>query len=252
MIERDRKPEKTRIVWLSVSPSLRPFDKPLLHYLARTVEVARWDYSQTLDEASWLDQAVDLLYEYLQTYDRPIDLVGHGLSGVVGLLGARRFPERVRSLSLLAVSAQPAVTWQAHYYVQRQSLPCSQRQILVQTVRSLFGRRLPASVDRLVTVFERDLIESPSPHSLFHVHSLPQGGVPMPLLVCGSQTDPVVSPPDLQSWSTWIKPNTVDSCMPPDRLWTSTSGSHFFHYFYPSQIGQELLQFWRVQPIKNT
>lgn len=238
MIERDRDLQKKSIVWLSVSPSLKPFDKPLLQYLSQSTEIVRWEYSQTLDEASSIGAAVNLLQAYLQTCDRPVHLIGHGLSGVVGLLAARQFPERVRSLSLLSVSAHPAMTWQAHYYVQRQLLPCSQRQILAQTVRGLFGKRLPASVDRLVTALERDLTESPSLHSLFRIGTLPQGGVEMPLLVCGSQTDSIVHLPALESWSAWFKPH--------DRLWVCEAGGHFFHYFYASQVGQELLSFWQI------
>ncbi|HEY9894816.1 MAG TPA: alpha/beta hydrolase, partial [Candidatus Sericytochromatia bacterium] len=30
-----------------------------------------------------------------------------------------------------------------------------------------------------------------------------------------------------------------------DALWQCPDGRHFFHYFYPEAVGEQLLQFWR-------
>lgn len=237
---------REQAVWLNASPSLKLFDRPLIDQLSQSVVVERWQYRQTLDQGSSIEGAVEQLRDYLKS--DPVHLIGHGLSGIVGLQFARQYPNQVRSLTLLGVSSKPATTWQAHYYVQRQLLPCSQTQLLVQTIRSIFGKRLPASlpsesrfaaIDRLVSMFERDLEEAPALHSLFEVKSLPQGGVNVPLLVCGSKTDPVVNLPALQDWQRWLKAN--------DLVWICESGSHFFHYFYARLVAQEILNFWSMQ-----
>ncbi|HEY9907663.1 MAG TPA: alpha/beta hydrolase [Thermosynechococcaceae cyanobacterium] len=223
------------ILWLSCSPSLKRFDQPLLRILSQHFTVARWDYSQTLDEASSLNTAIVLLHDYLKHRKQPIHLVGHGIGGVVGLLYARQHPERVRSLTLLAVAAQPAATWHAHYYVQRQLLPCSRPQLLAQTARSLFGCPLPYSAKDLAIALSKDLETSPTPHSLLGLGSLPKGGVAVPLLVCGSLTDPVVDSLALQDWQAFLKPI--------DQLWQCDQGHHFFHYSCADRVGAAVMDF---------
>jgi len=224
------------VLWLNASPSLKGFDRPLLQYLCGHVKIAQWEYCQTQDEASCLVKAVTLLHDYLKFRDRPIHLSGHGMGGVIGLTYARLYPERVQSLTLLAVAAQPAVTWQAHYYVQRQLFPCSRERLLVQTVRSLFGEKAPYPIKDLVRALDRDLVNSPSLHSLFKLVNLPRGGVSMPLMVCGIKTDPVVDSSALKEWLAWFKQG--------DYLWECPEVRHFFHYFYPQQVGEQLLSFW--------
>jgi pimeloyl-ACP methyl ester carboxylesterase len=198
--------------------------------------IAQWQYEQSLDEASSLTVAVELLHQYLETQTQPVHLIGHGMSGVVALLYTRCYPERVKSLSLLSVAAQPAITWHAHYYVQRKLLSCSREQILAQTVRALFGRDLPFHVQAYVTLLDRDLETSPSLHSLYEIVQLPKGGVTVPLLVCAADDDPVI---DRRSHAQWSRMLKLD-----DRLWRCPSGRHFFHFLHPEQVGNQLLQFW--------
>lgn len=237
---------RERVVWLNASPSLKLFDRPIIDQLSQSVEVERWQYRHSLDQGSSIDLAVEQLRDYLK--GNSVHLIGHGLSGIVGLQFARQYPNQARSMTLLGVSSKPATTWQAHYYVQRQLLPCSQTQLLVQTIRNIFGKQLSAMlpfesrfglIDRLVSMFERDLEEAPALHSLFEVKSLPQGGVDVPLLICGSKTDPVVNLPALRDWQRWLKAI--------DQLWICESGSHFFHYFYAQPVAQEILNFWQIQ-----
>ncbi|AKG24342.1 alpha/beta fold hydrolase [Calothrix sp. 336/3] len=227
------------VLWLTASPSLKRFDLPLLRYLSTKQTVAHWEYIQSEDEASSIYQAVDLLHDFLKSSPQPVHLAGHGISGAIALLFARRYPEMVRSLSLLAVASQPANTWQAHYYTQRQIFTTSQEQILANNVRSLFGNNRPYTIETLSIALKRDLELSPCQHSLFRLIHLPKGGVSMPLLVCGSKTDPVVSSPTLHDWTNWFKPQ--------DTLWECPGGYHFFHYFHPQEVGQKMLNFWRTQ-----
>lgn len=178
-----------------------------------------------------------LLHDYLESRHQPLHLVGHSTGGALGLIYSRRYPERVQSLTLLAVGAQPAINWQAHYYVQRQLLPCSHRQILAQMVHSLFERPTMHRVEDLVKALDRDLAHSPCEHSLLKLVDLPKGGVSVPLMVCGSQNAPVVDSPVLEAWQDWFKPG--------DCLWSCPEGRHFFHYSYPQLVGTQILSFWQ-------
>jgi pimeloyl-ACP methyl ester carboxylesterase len=233
------------IIWLNASPSLRWVDQPLLRHLVQSRPIAQWEYYQSLEEASSLDTAVELLHQYLMS--RPTDaadnrsgvhLAGHGISGVVGLLYARRFPQYVRSLTLLSVAAQPAATWHTHYYFQRQFLLYSRARLLAQNVCSLFGDIPNHLVRSFVQALERDLEESPNGHSLFRLSNLTKGGIAAPLLICGSDTDPVVSPETLSEWKSYLKPT--------DAMWTYSKGRHFFHYYHPQAVSDRIQAFWQA------
>jgi hypothetical protein len=233
------------VIWLNASPSLRWIDQPLLRHLVRCRPIAQWEYSQSLDEASSLDTSVELLHEYVMS--RPvgaedvvprIHLAGHGISGVVGLLYARRFPQHVRSLTLLSIAAQPAATWHTHYYVQRQLLPYSRARLLAQTVGSLFEATPPHLIGSFVKALERDLEESPNGHSLFRLTNLTKGGIAAPLLVGGSYTDPIASPETLCEWQSYLKPD--------DAMWMYPKGRHFFHYFHPQAVSDRIQAFWQA------
>ena len=115
-------PKIADALWLSVSPSLKRLDQPLLNELSQQVPIAQWEYSQTLDEPCCLATTITLLHDYLEQCDRPIHLLGHSVSGLIGLLYARQYPQRVKSLTLLSVASYPAVNWQVHYYILRQHL----------------------------------------------------------------------------------------------------------------------------------
>ena len=103
------------VLWLSVSPSWQFFDRCLLSYLNDFVPVQIWEYQQTEDEARSLDRAVELLHDFLTWRDRPLHLISHSTSGLVGLMYARRYPHKVSSLGLLAVGWLYAINWQAHF-----------------------------------------------------------------------------------------------------------------------------------------
>ena len=183
-----------------------------------------------------LDTAITLLHDYLKQCDRPIHLLGHGVSGLIGLLYARQYPQRVKSLTLLSVGAYPAVNWQAHYYVLRQLISCSREIILSQMVRLLFGDQSRTMTQRLLYLLEQDLDNGFSIHSLAHRTCLPPGGVDVPLLICSSATDLIIAPHSHDQW--------VHSFKPTDRFWECPEGSHFFHYFYPQQVSRAILEFW--------
>jgi pimeloyl-ACP methyl ester carboxylesterase len=229
-------PEMPEALWLSVNPSFRRWEQPLLVHLNGDRVIAHWGYRQTPDEPSSLDVAVTLLHDYVKGCDRPLHLVGHSTGGLVGLLYARQFPQRVKSLTLLGVGVNPAVDWKAHYYTQLEQLPCSRTRVLTQMVYSLFGRQQPPHLAGLIALLERDLTESLSLHSLWRRFSLFPGRVPVPLLACGGEADLIVDPVQLQGWQPWMKPG--------DRTWLCPQGRHFFHATHAEASAATVLDFW--------
>lgn len=232
-------------LWLNVSPSLQGFDRPLLRHLSQNTNLAQWEYQQTLDEAASLESALVLLHDYLKSRDRPIHLLGHGTSGLLGLLYAQRYPKRVRSLTLLSVGVYPAINWQAHYYAQRRLLPCNQHTVLRQMVYGLLGCPTRDTVETFVNALEQDLYCSPSPHNLLRTVNLLPVAVPIPLLVCGSVDDSMVDPNHLRSWQHHFE-------HPNSKLWICPGGRHFFHYFYPKQVGEQIAEFWQTASLSQT
>ena len=224
-------------LWVNVSPSFGQFDCRLLDVLSQNMPIAKWQYSQTQDEATSLSVALNLLHHYIKQFDRPIHLLGHSTGGLLALLYARSYPKRVKSLTLLSVGVFPAVDWQAHYYIQRQLLPCSREVVLTQTIDNLFGRSHSASMKQnFVEILEQDLQQSLSPHSIYERSNIAPIKVSVPLLVCGSRDDVVVDQNLIYKWQPYLKKG--------DRIWQCPSGGYFFHHYYSQLVSEQILDFW--------
>ena len=130
-------------LWVNVSTGFQCLDRKFLGQLARFSEVSHWAYSQTADEPCSLEIAMTMLHDYIKQCDRPLHLMGHSTGGLLALLYTRRFPHRVKSLTLLGVGVNPAVDWQAHYYAQLEFLHCKRSLVLAQIAYALFGNRPP-------------------------------------------------------------------------------------------------------------
>jgi pimeloyl-ACP methyl ester carboxylesterase len=224
-------------IWINTNPSFQRFDRLLVRYLSNQTTIAHWEYLQNPDEPSSLEIALVLLHDYLKSCRQPLHLLGHGTGGLVALLYARQHPERVKSLTLLAVGVNPAVDWQAHYYAMRQLLPCRREIILAKMVHNLFGYQEKYSTQGLIGLLEKDLNSSPSPHSLYEQITIPAGGVDVPLLACGSTDDLIVDRNALMGWEAHLKEG--------DRVWECPHGHHFFHYYHPQLVGRQILKFWQ-------
>jgi pimeloyl-ACP methyl ester carboxylesterase len=230
----------SKVLCLSASEALRGFDRPLLRYLAQHTPIEQWEFSQSQDESSSLDVALVLLHDYLKPQPQPVHLIGHGINGLLGVLYARQYPERVRSLTLLSVGVYPAMDWQAQYYFNRNFLGCSRQTLLAQMATSLFGSQDRYWLAGMVDILEKDLNFSLSPHSLIAQMHLAPGSVPVPLLVCGSEDDAIVDVNALREWQNYFKES--------DRTWICPSGRYFFHYFHPQVVGEQILSFWESIP----
>lgn len=228
-----------KVLWLNLSRHLGCLDRPLLRELAYWTPVFRWDYVQSLDESASLEVPLALLDAFLRDQAQPVHLAGHGLSGALGLLYARRYPDRVKSLTLLGVGPQPAHCWQSEYYAHRRLLRCDRAFVLSVMVSQLFGEAVRSISRELVGRLQRDLDESPSPHSLFHRGEIEAGGAPVPLLICGSEDDAIVGPDWLGQWQSYLVPDRGDT------LWYCPSGRHFFHYGQAKAVSRVMVQWWQ-------
>ena len=227
----------SKVLWVSASPSLKYFHRRLLNSLSKVVEIEFWEYYQTLDESSSIDGAIDLLQEYLSQSDVPVHLIGHGIGGVIALGYARKYPPKVTSLTLLSVAVQPGNNWHSYYYTQLQSFPCDRNYMLRSIAIDLFPGICSTHVRDLADRLERDLVEAPSNCSLFGIDTLPKCGVDMPVMVCASQDDPVITSPALYGWSHHFKNN--------DKIWRSATGGHFFHHFHSDLVSCQIQKFWQ-------
>ena len=226
-----------KFLWVSASPSLKYFHRRLLNNLSKVVELEFWEYYQTLDEGSSIDGAIDLLQDYLSQSDAPVHLVGHGIGGVIALGYARKYPPKVTSLTLLSVAVQPAIDWHSYYYTQFRSLPSNRECILRSIASNLFPNTCASHVHDLADRLERDLVEAPSNHSLFRLDILAEGGVEMPMMICGSQNDPVITSPAFYGWTSYFKSG--------DKIWRSATGGHFFHHFHSELVSYQIQLFWQ-------
>ncbi|WP_107670746.1 alpha/beta fold hydrolase [Cyanothece sp. BG0011] len=224
-------------LWLSVSPALQRFNRPLISQLSQHHKVALWEYQQTPDEPIGLDVPFILLHDYLKQLEQPVHLIGHGTSGWLGMMYAQHYPERVKSLTLLSVGANLSVNWQSHYYAMFKTLPCDRQTILTQMVNSLFGRQCPFKSQLLTYILEQDLLTSPSPNSLVKQVSVTPQLISVPLFVAGSRDDLVISDYQLNAWKPWLKSGDI--------LWQCSEGRYFFHCLNSELVGEKITDFWQ-------
>lgn len=235
------------VLWLSVSPHLKCFDQRLLSQLARVTSVQLWEYSQTADEPCCIDTAVASLHDYLKDRSYKTHLLGHGVSGIVALLYARRYPQQVASLTLLSVAALPAVNWQAHYYALRQLLPCSREMVLAHMTRLLFGEQSARFTKACTHLLAQDLDSNLTLHSLADQAKIPPGLTAVPLLICNGAIDAVArAQPPL--WNDWMPDGASEGQRSGDtsfRLWHCPGGHHFFHFQHAATVANRIADYWQ-------
>ncbi|MCZ0905042.1 alpha/beta hydrolase, partial [Microcoleus sp. HI-ES] len=75
---------------------------------------------------------------------------------------------------------------------------------MTQMVGDMLGLQNQIINQRFISYFEDDLACSPCPHSLFRISNSHDEGVEVPLLICSSKTDFMVSPVVMRRWSKFI------------------------------------------------
>lgn len=234
--EHDTEHHHLDALWLTLNPSLKRLDQCLISQLASRVKIARWEYLQELDEACCMEMAIAVLHEYLQQQEQPLHLLGHGINGVLGLIYAHRYPQNVRSLTLLSVSASLDITWHSHYYAMRELLPCSREMLLAHLVRMMFGQMCPPGTKAMATLLEQELDGGFAPHSLVNMTKVATGEVEVPIMVCYGRDDVVVDPNSRQQWKNSLKPT--------DRFWECPVGRHFFHFEARERVASQIYTYW--------
>ena len=225
------------IIWLNTNPYLRRFNLPVIQHLSNYVDIGHWEYQQTEDEGTSFAQGINLLEDYLSTIKKPMHLVGHSTCGLLGLYYAYKYPQRVKSLTLLGVGVNPAIDWLSYYYLWRKDWDCSQEVVLAHLAKYLFGSQSHYYRKAFVAILEKAMFYSLSKHSLYKQYSyfhLPK--IECPLMIIGSVEDQIVPWSEIAKWKTKLKST--------DMLWQCPTGEHFFHYFQPQLIGEKLLEFW--------
>jgi pimeloyl-ACP methyl ester carboxylesterase len=229
--------DRARFLWISASPSLKYFHRRLLKNLSQVIKIKCWEFHQTVDESSSIDEAVELLHVHLRDSPTPVHLIGHGMGGTIALMYARAYPSEVASLTLLSVAVRPGINWHSYYYDRLLSSSESRKAILKSISNDLFPDRSARHVCDLVDRLERDLVESPSNHSLFQSQILPSGGVEMPLMICASQSDPVIKLAASYGWTNYFKP--------ADKIRHISTGGHFFHHTHSDLVSYHIQNFWQ-------
>ena len=102
-------------------------------------------------------------------------------------------------------------------------------------VGDMLGLQSQSINQRFISYFEHDLAWSPCPHSWFRMSDSRDEGVEVPLLICSSKTDFVVSHIVMRRWSKFLKKGVC--------LWKCQDGRHFFYHFYPEKVGEKTLNF---------
>ncbi len=246
------------VLWLSVSPYLKGFDRRLLSQLAKSASVRQWEYCQSIDEPCSVDSVVTALHDYLTerttlektsgNNNAKVHLAGHGVSGIIGLLYARRYPEHVASLSLLSVAARPAINWQAHYYALRQLLPCSREMVLAQMTRILFGEQPASFAKALSHLLAKDLDSNLTLHSLAHHARIPAEPLSVPLLVCNGEIDAITCAQNEEAWRDWSSPKAPNAealNASSFHQWVCSRGRHFFHFQHPEAVATVMTNHWQ-------
>jgi pimeloyl-ACP methyl ester carboxylesterase len=227
----------TQFLWVNINPAFQVFHRHLFDYLTTDFKINLWEYHQTLDEASSMSQAQNLLHDFISNHQQPVHLIGHGMSGSLALRYARSYPHQVASISLLSVPVQPAIDWHAYYYYHLRSLPYERTCILRLIAHNLCPNADKGWLPDIAHRLARDLVEAPSDHSLWKFDLLPQGGVQMPLLLAAAEDDVIAKNMLFTDWLRYLKLE--------DKIWHYPTGGHFFHHWQAATVGKQIKEFWQ-------
>ncbi len=231
--------DRPEAVIISTSPSSDRLDVALARYLGKNRGVCQWLYNQPDPDRAVSTQAVLFnLENYLAPFDA-VHLIGHSINGMLAFLYSQKFPDRVKSLTLLAVGKNMAMNWVSQYYFNLHFLPICRECLLKQMAINLFGKHPAGELNFYINLLGQDLNRGFSPHSPLNLTCQRNEQIPVPLLVCGSEDDFICDPDSLYSWQMFLKST--------DRLCLFSSGRHFFHHFQVEAVGRTIESFWQTK-----
>ena len=233
--------EKSKIVWVDLQPSLYCLFKRTAQALSQQYGVKRWSFEHDLDESCDVDIIHALLKQTVENSSEPVHLVGHGISGSVAYLYAKKYPKNISSVSLLSVDVQSSNQWTSHYQSMRSQLPCSRFHILSHLSRLLIDTHadhVQIIIARLLAkCLDNDFV-SGSIVGQTQIENLDQ--IKVPVLVINGSKDFVIDQCSYERWQQYLKPGDCYQRM--------NSGRHFFPFSEWSQTAKMIESFVRMVP----
>ena len=231
-----------KVLWIDLQPTLHCLNKRVAQLLSRTFSVQRWSFQHDLDESCSVATVHDLLRQTLVASPEPMHLVGHGISGTVACLFAEKYPDLVKSLTLLSVDTLSANHWSSHYLDMRSQLPSSRQAILRHLSSLLFSHQNPRAVEVLPCLLAKCLDNEFTQGSIVNQQHIPDLNSPkeVPTFVLNGESDFVVDTNSRDRWSKSLKSGDRFVCM--------EKGRHFFQFDQSQHVAQLITAFIQMVP----
>ena len=237
--------EKRKILWIDLQPSLYCLFKRTAHSLGQRYDVKRWSFEHDPDESCDIDIAHALLKQTIEKSIVPVHLVGHGISGTIAYLYAKKYPKNISSVSLLSVDSNSNNQWTTHYQSMRSQLPCSRYHILSHLSRLLIdthAEHVHTIISRLLAkCLDSDFVNG-SIIGNTKIENLSKSEIPT--LVINGGKDFVVDPCSFNRWKVNLKPG--------DCYQQIVGGRHFFPFNEWNQTSKMIESFIDMIPDDST
>ena len=236
---------KNKILWIDIQPSLYCLFKRTAQALSQQYGVKRWSFEHDPDESCDIEIIHGLLKQTVENSPEGVNLVGHGLSGTIAYLYAKKYPKNVCSVSLLSVDVKSCNQWTSHYQTMRNQLPCSRYHILghlskllVEThaehVQVIISRLLAKCLDN--DFVNGSIIKNAEMENLNKIN--------VPILVVNGGQDFVIDHLSQKRWQQNFKPG--------DCYQTIDSGRHFFPFSHWQQTAKMIESFIDMVPNEDS
>ena len=230
-----------KVLWIDLQPTLHCLNKRVSQLLSRSFAVQRWSFQHDLDESCSVDTVHELLNQTLLASSESMHLIGHGISGTIACLFAEKYPELVKSLTLLSVDTVSANHWSSHYLDMRSQFPASRKAILSHLSSLLFSNHDSRAFEALPCLLAKCLDTEFIQGSIVNHQTIDNLHVPkVPTFILNGENDFVVDSNSRQRWSEALKSG--------DRHVTIKRGRHFFHFDNSQQVAQLITAFMEMVP----
>ncbi|WP_114994346.1 alpha/beta fold hydrolase [Synechococcus sp. UW179A] len=230
-----------KVLWIDLQPTLHCLNKRVAQLLSRSFAVQRWSFQHDLDESCSVQTVLELLRQTLVASSEPMHLVGHGISGTVACLFAEKYPDLVKSLTLLSVDTLSANHWSSHYLDMRSQLPTSRQAILSHLSSLLFSSNNSRSTEIVPCLLAKCLDTEFIQGSIVNQQTIKNLQTPeVPTLVLNGEFDFVVDINSHDRWSETLKSGDRYVCM--------KNGRHFFQFNQAQHAADLITAFIQMVP----